>query len=198
MTKEEIDNLIKLEGKVRGVVFQTDAEYVKEKVGEEGLRKLEEKVKELNLPLNYRRAKAMEWYPIGLRAISLLLIREVFGWDEKEIREMGKTAPKVSFIVKLFFKLFLSIRKLTKEVPKFWREHYTIGELEVVELNEEKKYMILHLKNFRVHPLLCSYLEGYFETVLALTRETRRASVAERRCLFKEEVDFHEYYAEWE
>ena len=36
VSREEIEKLLKVEGKVKGVVFQTDAYYVLQKEGEEG------------------------------------------------------------------------------------------------------------------------------------------------------------------
>src|SRR4030042_447969 len=143
--KEELEKLLKTKGEVRGAVFQTDAKYILEKKGEEGLKKLEERVKSLGYPIDYREAKATGWYPFGLRIISLLLIKDTFGWSDSEIREMGKTAPKFSFIVKFLFKIFGSTRRLVKEIPRFWKEHYTIGEMETVKFEEKGKELIVHL-----------------------------------------------------
>lgn len=197
--KEELENLLKIKGEIRGVAFQTDAQYILAKEGEEGLKKLEKRVKELNLPIDYRRVSAMEWYPVGLRVISLLLIKDTFSWPDEEIRKMGQTAPKISFIVKFFFKLFLSVRKLVQEIPQYWKEHYrNIGEIEVVKLDEEKKEVVVRVTNFKVHPIYCKYLEGYFETVLALTREKGRVTSRETKCMFRDGTPFHEYLVTWE
>jgi hypothetical protein len=199
LDKKEIENLMKIKGKIRGVVFQTDGRYILEKMGEEGLEKLEKRAKELNLTIDYRGAKTMEWYPVGLRAISLLLIKDVFGWGDKEIREIGKTAPKISFIVKFLFKLFLSPKKLAEEVPQYWKEHYrNIGELEAIKVDEEKKEIVLHLRNFNVHPIFCTYLSGYFETVMALTRKSGKATCQETKCVFKDNTPYHEFLLTWE
>lgn len=198
MDKIEIDNLLKLNGKIRGVVFQTDARYVLEKEGEVGLQELEEKAKRYNLPINYRSAKALEWCPIGLRIVSLLLIKETFGYQDSEIRKMGEMAPKVSFIVKLFFRLFLSPRKLAEECPRYWKEHHTLGELRAVRIDEDRNEIVLRLENYVVHPLFCLYLEGYFETVMCLARESRKAKAKEIACPFKDNLPFHDYLITWE
>lgn len=198
MDRQELQNLLKLKGKIRGVVFQTDAKYVLEKEGEEGLRKLEKRVKELGLPVDYRRAKAMEWHPIGLRVVSLLVIKDTFGWDAQEMRKMGEAAPKVSFIVKFFFKLFLSPKKFTKEASKYWRKHHTLGALKAVKLDEEHKETVLRLSGYTVHPLFCLYLEGYFETVMALIRKSGKATVKEIRCPYRDNIPYHEYLVKWQ
>lgn len=198
LNKQVIEELKKAEGETRGVVFQTDAKYVLSREGEEGLQKLEKRVKELGLGIDYRRAKTMEWYPIGFRVISLLLIKDIFGWRDSKIREMGKSAPKTSFVAKLFFRLFLSLAKLTKEVPRFWQEHHTIGKLQTVKLDEANKVIILRLSGVNLHPIFCLYLEGYFETVMALTRKGHSAKVKEIKCPFREKVNFHEYQITWQ
>lgn len=198
LKKQDLDNLMKLQGKIRGVVFQTDAKYVLEKEGEEGLQKLEKRTKELGLPISYRGVKALEWHPIGLRVASLLLIKDIFGWDRKEIRKMGQAAPKTSLIVKLFFKLFLSPRRLAVESSKYWKEHHTLGSLKAEKLDIEHRKIILRLTDYTVHPLFCVYLEGYFETVMALSRKSRKAEVKEIRCPFHDSVPYHDYLIQWE
>lgn len=52
LTKNEIEDLMKKPGQVRGVVFVTDAKYILNKKGEEGLKKVEEKTKEWGQPIN--------------------------------------------------------------------------------------------------------------------------------------------------
>jgi len=192
--KAELENLMKLEGEARGAVFQTDAKYVLEKEGEEGLKKLEEGVKSLGYDIDYRTGKATDWHPVGLRIISLLLIKNTFGWSDEEIREMGKTAPKFSFIVKFIFKIFAPIKKLVKEIPGYWKEHYTIGELEVAKFDEQNKELTLHLKEIKAHPIFCLYLEGYYERVIMFVEQN--VTVRETRCMFKEDP-YHEYFFTW-
>ncbi len=197
MDQETIDNLLKIEGETRGVVFQTDGKYVLAKEGRKGFEKLKQKSRELGLDIDYEGAETMDWYPIGLRAISLLLIKETFDWSAQEIKEMGRQAPKTSFVAKLFFKLFLSVEKLIKEVPRFWQEHHTIGRLEVVEYDEARKIIILRLHDLNLHPIFCFYLEGYFETIMAFTREGTQVTAKEEKCSLKEIISYHQYRIIW-
>lgn len=194
INKNELEALIMIEGKVRGAVFQTDAKYVLEKEGEAGLKKLEARVKSLGYDIDYRLGKATDWHPVGLRIISLLLIKDTFGWSDAEIREMGKTAPKFSFIVKFIFKLFAPLRKLVKEIPSDWEEHYTVGKMEVAKFDEENKELIINVKDFRAHPIFCKYLEGYIERVLLFVEQgvVTRAT----KCMFKGDP-YHEYISTW-
>lgn len=194
LNKRELGDLMKIKGEVRGAVFQTDAKYVLEKAGEMGLKKLEKKIKALGYEIPYRQAKATDWYPIGFRLISLLAIQNTFNFSDLEIREMGKTAPKFSFIVKFLFKLFSFLEKFVKQIPKFWKEHFTVGELEVLKLDEKNKKLIIHLKDVRLHPLFCLYLEGYCERILQFV--VNQPSCRETKCMFKGNP-YHEYIFSW-
>ncbi len=192
LDKNELQNIIDIPGEVKGVVFQTDANYVLQKMGEPGLKKLEERVKTLGLTINYHEASALKTYPIGLRVASLLLIADTFSWNEAEIRQMGYEAPKTSFVVKLLMKFFVSFVRLMQEVPKYWQEHYTVGVLEPIKIDDAKKEAILHLKDISIHPLFCKYLEGYFEKIYEFALEGKRGSCTEVECQFKG-APYHSY-----
>lgn len=192
--KEELENLLKLKGEVKGVFLQTDKRYILEKFGEEGLIKIENKAKELGIDLDYRGASAMEWYPVGLRPISLLLIKEVFGYNDKEIREMGRMAAKFSFIVKLFISFF-STRKLFERAPDYYKMQYRVGRLEAIYFDESGKKAILRLKDFKIHPLVCLYLEGYFQGIAEFALK-EKVNVEETKCVFRGD-NFNEYLIKW-
>ena len=112
---EEIERLKGLTGEEKGVSFLTDLEYVKSKKGEEGIKALEEETKKLGCPIRYKEIQSTKWYPIGQRVVSLLAAQRAFGWGEKEIFEMGNTAPKRSLIVRMLMKYLISVKKLCKK-----------------------------------------------------------------------------------
>ena len=192
LNKKELDKLLKIKGEVKSVVFQTDANYVLEKKGEEGLKKVEAKAKELGYNINYRSQNSLANIPIGLRVVSLLIIKDVFGWSDEDIRKMGYEAPKNSFVVKLFMRFFVSFAKFMEEVPNYWKEHYTIGELDVVQMDDDTKYAVMRLKNIKIHPLLCKYLEGYFERMYEFIIGGLKGECKETKCMFKGDP-YHEY-----
>lgn len=196
-TKAEIKKIMENKGEVRGAVFQTDAEYVRQQKGEEGLKAIEKKTKEFGYPINYAQIKTMDWYPLGLRAISLLAAKEAFNWGDKEIENMGNAAPKYSFIVKLLMKYFLSFPMTYKQSPTYWEKHYTVGVLEAPDYDLEKKYYIIRLKDFKVHPILCVYLEGYFMRIGQFVLKGKNFRVKETKCMFKGDP-YHEFVVEWE
>lgn len=197
-TNEEIEKILQKKGDVRGVVFQTDTNYILKKGTEEDLRKIEERIKEWGISVIYKEVKPMAWYPVAWRVCSLLAIKEVFGWGDEEIRKMGENAPKVSVIVKLFFKLFPDIGKFAKEIPGYWTKHYTSGALEVANLDKENQELILRLNGFAFHPILCKYLEGYFTIATKLTRpKESQVTCRELKCSFRDNVPYEEYQIKW-
>ena len=194
LTKEIAQKLMEIKGEARGVVFKTDTEYILKEKGEEGLKKVEEELKKLGYPIKFKETRTMDFYPVGLRALSLLTIKKVFDFDDGKIKEMGKKAPKISTIIKLFMKYFLSLEKTIGQVSKMWEKHYTIGKLEA-EVNEKERYIILRLKDFKIHPVLCKYLEEYFSSVTELIVGSP-VTPEERRCDFKKDK-FHEFLLTW-
>lgn len=196
LTKEDAQKLVEIEGKVRGAVFQTDAEYIKNKHGQDGLKKVKDELKRLGYPIEYEKIKAMEWRPLGLRAISLLVIKDLFKWEDKDVKLMGNSAPKYSFIIKLLMKFFISIEEAFSHAPEYWEKHYDVGKLEIVELNEEEKYAILYIKDFKIHQVYCKYLEGYFQRIFEFILPDEKVIVKENKCMFKGD-DYHEFKGDW-
>jgi hypothetical protein len=197
LTKETVKELMEIKGEVKGVTLKTDAEYVLKEKGEEGLERLEIELESLGCQIKYREIKTMAFYPVGLRAISLLAIKKVFNYDDKKIEEMGFLATKRSLIVKLFVKYFLNLKRVFSiEAPRLWKKHYTIGELIPVELNEEKNYAILRIKEFNIHPVLCLYLGGYFCGITQMIVKARQINFKETKCYFRGD-DCHEFLIKW-
>jgi hypothetical protein len=197
LTKETVKELMEIKGEVKGVTLKTDADHVLKEKGEEGLKRLEIELESLGCQIKYREIKTMAFYPVGLRAISLLAIKKVFNYDDKKIEEMGFLATKRSLIVKLFVKYFLNLQRVfSKEAPRLWKKHYTIGELIPVELNEEKNYAILRLKEFNIHPILCLYLGGYFCGITQMIVKAQQINFKETKCTFRGD-DYHEFLITW-
>jgi hypothetical protein len=198
LNKEELKSLMEIPGETRGVVFQTDRDYILNKKGQEGISKIQDTVKKVGYDIDYINARAMSLHPVGLRVISLLVIKDTFGLSDEEIKKMGMTAPKFSFIIKLLMKFFFSVRKIAEKAPEIWLKHYkNAGVLELINLDEEKKEMILRLNNFKVHPLFCKYLEGYFAGVTRLGVKTEKITCEETMCVFRGDP-YNEFLIKWE
>lgn len=196
LTKELAKKLMSIEGETRGSSFICDAEYVLKKKGKEGLKKVEEKLKEIGYPIEYKKINNMEFYPVGLRVLSLLAIKEVFNWTNDDIKELCAFAPKISFIVRLFIKFFYSPSEMVKKSFQMWREYFTKGELEVVKADFKKKEFIFRIKDFSLCPTHCKCLEGFVTSFLKMIVNPKKIECKETKCTFKGDK-YHEYLLTW-
>ena len=196
MVKEEIEKIAQIKGNVRGAIFQTNATFIQKKRGEEGLRTVEKKMDELGYPVNFKEIKVGWWYPEFLSVLTILVAKDLFNWTEKDIFEMGNSAPKYSFISKTLITYFLSFKRFMAEVPKYWKKHFDFGKLEVAKFDEAKKYIILREKGYRFHPLICLYHAGYYQGVTKYVIKSEKISVEETKCVFKGDP-YHEYVIRW-
>jgi len=193
ITKQEFSELMKIEGEARGLGFQTEAKFVLKEEGEEGLKKLEAQMAKLGYP--YSKIKTMDFYPIGLLAVNMLVIKRLFNYDDKKFQEMGKFEAKSSLIIRLFMKYFVSLERVAKESPKMWRKYYTVGDLKVPEINQEKRYIIIRIENFSLHPILCQILIGYFQSIVRMVLKGE-TTCEETKCVFRGD-ECHEFLMRW-
>jgi len=196
LTQQTAQNIMSLEGETRGVTLKTDAEFVLKEKGREGLEKVEARLVEFGFPVKYKEIETMKYYPIGFRFLSLLVIRDIFNFSDEDIFKMGATAPKISLIIRMFFNLFSSKRKTFDQVSNIWHKHYTAGKLTAVELDEEKKYVIIRLEGFKFFPFFCNYLRGYFLTVVKMIVNSP-TTFEETKCPFLGD-EYHEYLFKWQ
>lgn len=194
-TKEFIQNLMRIKGEMRGVVFKTDAEFILREKGREGLKKVEEELEKLGYPIKYDEIKTFDFFPIGFRMLSMLVIKQTFNFDDQKIKEMGTKAPRLSLIIRFFLQYFVSLKRLAEQAPKMWREHCNVGDLKTVDLNEEKGYVIVSLENFHLHPLYCTYLAGYLQTILEWVVKAP-VDCQETQCYFRGEKN-HQFLLKW-
>ncbi|MCD5396468.1 MAG: hypothetical protein LR000_02275 [Candidatus Pacebacteria bacterium] len=197
VTKEEIENLKKIPGNVKGAVILADLEYVRRKGGMEAQGKIQRRLKELGFNISLKEIKPMSFYPEYLSVTVILLAKEVLHLDDDGIFEMGKTAPKLSIFIKLLTKFFASVERCFKETPKYWAKHFDFGEIETVEFNPKKKYAIIRVRGYKFHPIMCVYHKGYFLEIAQLALGKRPVKIAEIRCMFKGDP-YHEYKISWE
>ncbi len=194
--RSEFAKIIKIEGKVRGSALKTDAEYVKRNWGADGLKVVETDFKNLGYPIEYRKIKDLDWYPVCVRLLSLLIIKARFNLSDDDIESMGKMTPKFSFIVKFIIKMAPTLEKGIENIPMIWGKHYSIGEFEVVEFDDKDNFLLIRLKDFKVHPILCRYLTGYFFGLLQFLMPNENVKIEELRCMFKGDP-YHEYRFTW-
>ncbi|MCD4705727.1 hypothetical protein K8R61_01460, partial [bacterium] len=184
--EKELKKLLKIKGMVRGSVLKTDLKYVLDKKGEEGIKKIKKEIKKILPAFNYDEIKNTNWYPVGWRALSLLIIIKTFNWSEEEIFKMGQAAPKNSFIARTILRFFVSLKKTVEEIPKYWRKHYSVGKMVNKKIDIKNKIIITCLKDFNIHPCLFNYFRGYFHTITELATRSNDVTIEETEVSSKE------------
>jgi len=116
--------LMEFKGEIRGVDLRNDAEFIIKENEKEEVKKVKKEFKKIGYPIEYGKLETMKFYPGGLKALSLLLIKKALNFDAQKIKEIGSYAPKISFIVKIFIKYFSPISKFFfKETPRAWKKY---------------------------------------------------------------------------
>jgi len=197
LTPETVKKIMEIKGEARGTHFKNDADFVLEKKGKEGLKKVEKILEDLGCPIKYEKINQFSFYPVGLRALSLLAIKKAFSWSDEEIKELCAYAMKFSWIIKLLMKYFSSIERVCKETPKTWSQYFTVGEAEVEKYDLEKKYAIFVIKNFDFHPIYCCCMEGVITGTIKMIIKTKKIICEEVECPFKG-GSVHRYLVKWE
>lgn len=200
ISKEIAEKLMKVKGELRGAVFKTDIQFILKEKGKEGLKKIEKEMERLGYPFEYEKIRVTSFYPIGLRAVSLLVMKKVLGFSNEKITEMGFEAPRSSFILRLSMK-FLAFTRSAKlwyqNTPGLWRKFVTIGEFSVPEFDEkDKKIVIDRIRDFNVHPILCTYLLGILPSFNELARGLSGLTCKETKCSFQG-GKYHEFLVKW-
>ena len=200
IVREEAKRIMKIEGRVKGEVFLTDLAYIKEKKGQKGVTTIEEELKKLGFPFEFKKINRNKWYQIGFRILILLLTKQLFRWGDEGIEEMGKAGPKTSFIIRLFMKYFISREKIFKTAwIKIWPRFFSRGVPETVAFREEGKigYWIARIRDFPSHPIYCFYLKYYFIGLANLIGRFKKLEVKETKCSLRGD-SYHEYILRWE
>ena len=194
ISKEEFDKFINSEGEILGAAIQEFKDFITEDRGARGIKELETVITDLGYP-KIKEIQKNKFYPVGLCAVVLLTRKYIFCYDDKKFEEIGKYNAKLSVLIRLFMRFFVSLKKTAEVVSRMWEKYYTIGSLEVAELSEEKRFVALRLKNFSLHPLHCLIQKGYFSTILQMIVKAS-VSCEETKCTHQGD-DYHEFLMKW-
>lgn len=199
--KKEVDLILeqtkKNKGNVRGEILRDIFSYILEKKGKGGIKAVEEKLEELGHPFKFEEIRFFEWYPNSIALLVMLVIKEIFNWDDSDFFDMGNSAPKYSLIIKMLMKYLISVKKVCQEAPKYWRKHFDFGELEPLIVNEKEKYIIIRIRGHKFIPSICVYNAGYFLRVLQFCVKSKNINIKETKCMLRGD-SYHEYVVKWE
>ena len=194
--KETAEILLNFDGMVKGESFRTHGEYIRYREGEEGVRRVEEKMAELGVPIKFKNIKPLQWYNEGKSSLIIVIAKEIFNWTEDDIYEMGRFSAKSSFIVKVLMRYFVSLEKVLSQAPVYWKKYCSFGEVQPIELNKKDQYILLRLKGFTMHPLVCTFYAGYFHGFAGMNIKSKKMRVEEVKCMSKGDP-YHEYLIKW-
>ncbi len=195
--KAIVDRLKNFSGNVKGEVFRTHADYIRKKEGEQGLKKLQARMEELGAPINFDEIESFQWVSEGMSSLTIIVSKDTFGWSDEEVFEMGRFAPKTSFIIKVMIQYLVSIDRLFEGAEKYWNKHYDFGGVEKVEYNKEEKRVVVRELDFNTHPTVCIYHAGYYKGLVEFTIKSGKVNIEETACVH-EGADYNEFTITWE
>ena len=195
ITKEETEELISKKGEVRGLALKSHARFVVKKTGQEGLGKVTNKMAELGHPFDFHSVKPMDFYGVGIEALFLVLCNTELGFEENDFVEIGAFSAKLSLIIKLFAKHFVSVEKIAEKANEIWGKYYTEGKLEIVRLDSGKRTAVFKLSDFKIHPFHCLHVLGYIKSVLKMV-VGKPVEGEEKECPFRKGRD-HIFELNW-
>jgi len=196
VTKEEADKLMNIKGNVTSSILKAGYQFILHEKGEKGIKTVEQRLKELGYPLGFKEISSFRWYPISQACLFYLAALDVFDWDESKAFDIGYNTPLYSILTKLLYRYF-SLERMLREVPRYWLEHFDIGEVECVESNKNKRCAILRIKNFKkFHPILYIYMKGYITRVHEMAIKKKAVKVEQTKCIYNNDP-YDEFKITW-
>lgn len=193
ISKQIAEELMKMEGKARGLSIKGDIEYIIHKEGKEGLKRLEEEMERLGYPFKYEEIKITKFYPIGLRAVTLLVMKKILGFSDDKIREIGAESLKFSPVIRFLMPIFaLNTKEFVERTPSFWGKFSTIGTIVILVVDEKNKKIRGQLKDIKVHPIIGLYIEGLFAALIKIVTGSKEAVCKAIKSPFRGD-DFYEF-----
>lgn len=192
ISKQFLEEIKKMEGEIIGSSLKTDRDFIIEKEGLEGLKKVEKEMERAGYPLEYKEIDKYKWYPIQQDFLSLILTQKIFNWSDETIREWGRWGAKTNFIIKLMARL-VSKETISNLASKYWRRYYTRGEIEY-KLDYKKRIGIVTIRDFTIYPVHLHFLEGYFYQIMCLMVSSENLKVEGSET---EKLNVHQFKITW-
>ncbi|PIS38764.1 MAG: hypothetical protein COT34_02110 [Candidatus Nealsonbacteria bacterium CG08_land_8_20_14_0_20_43_11] len=183
ISNEELERIKNIPGEAIGASIKEDLRFVLIKEGTEGLKKVEDELERLGYPLKLKEIKTFHWYPFSLNLLITAIAKEVFQWEDETFREAGRFSAKISIVLKILVKSFIALEDTLKQVGRFWRMYYTVGEVSA-EYNKKERTIVVVIRGLTGHPAFCRNLEGFTWQVFSYHLPTDTLVVKEIECPF--------------
>ena len=194
--EQQIEEVKKVPGNVKGEAIKTIIPYIKKRKGEEGLKKVLKEANKFGVLIDLEEIKPLRMYPGYMPMVIILIAKDIFNWSDDDIFEMGYYSLRISFLIKFVITKIISVETIFKNAPNYWKKHYDFGEFIPLELNKKEKYMIVATKGDDFHPLLCRFHAGYFKSLLMLVVNSDDVHIEETKCVHRGD-EHHEYKLTW-
>lgn len=166
-TREETIQRIKGVGTVSGSCFNAIFTYLDFIGKKDSVPEIIERARAYGEQVDPHSVDSLGKYPISEEVALLFATYDVLGWNESDIKELGRNIPRVSLLVKFFLKHFISLEATTGQAKMYWRRHYNFGALEVTSSDLPGGNYIVEVTEFDIHPLYTEFLCGFLETMVA-------------------------------
>ncbi len=191
------NDLMKIKGNEKGHASLTIFNYIKKKEGEEGLKKVKKMMRTLGSPFDIDKMKNNELYPVGISNLGIVVAQKIFNWKDEDLLDMGYSVVSFSPIVRIYSRLFISLENLLDKISKIYETLYNFGDLNVIEINKEKKYYIIRLIRYGNFPkATCVFFRGTFKKITELVVKSDKITVEETECTH-EGGRYHQYTVKW-
>jgi len=182
--KQEINQYKHLMGKQRAEHVKYYINYVRENYGDKGVKKVKDTIEKMGFDIgDAKQYRDTEWVPESWAHIFFVTAARIFDWDDREIQNIGRYIMPRSIITRVFLKYFSTVEKTLKKGVKQWDNNFTRGELEIKDINKEKKEGKFMLKNFPNNPMAYIHFQGYFSRLLEIITGSNKVKVEDPVCL---------------
>jgi len=93
---------------------------MKQIISKEGLKKLEKAMSDIGCPIEYKKTRPMNFYPLKFLYITMVVVKNLFNYGDEKFREAGKFASRIPLVLRLYLKYFGSLDKLIKGASRLW------------------------------------------------------------------------------
>lgn len=196
---EEIEKVRSLEGLERSAALLFIEKYIKKKYGENGFKNLLNELKKYNFIYpDTSQYKGREWIPKSTVLVVFVASVLFFKWTKEEVFEAGRNVIVMSPIIKRFQKFFIAFRVNIIKTANSWQRFHKPGKLEVLEVDDKAKKVVIRIHNFETHPFACIFLAGNYSKIAEFIIG-KKIKITEDKCMYEDNsIDYHQYVFTWE
>jgi hypothetical protein len=189
ITEAEVKRMMETGDRVRGAALKTLEEYILSKKGKEGIRMVEERLKELGCPIKFQEVAPHKWYEGSWDTLLTVVILEVFGWDESKAFDVGHDSLVVhSLTAKLLLSRFFSVEAAIKKAPKIWRYFSSLGKIDFPKYDIDKGFAVMRLEEYKkIHPAGYDYIRGVLAKIVEMLSESEDVKVEQTKSLYNQD-----------